>query len=403
MNLLATSRSRRLLFALLYLCEGAPIGFLWGALPVLLAERGVPDAEVTSLLALVVLPWSLKVFLAPLVDLWQRPHFTLRGWIAAAQLGMVATLVPLLGADLPPTSVLTPFLMLHACAAALQDVAIDNLAIASTAPAERGRTTAAMQAGLLAGRFLFGAVALWISATLGARVLALVLVLLLAAGIGLAFLYSPPPVAAERGGVGFGRALRVSLGRRSVWAAVLFAAVGGTAYEATAGVARVYLSGRGFGAGEIATRFGVPTLFLMAAGAWVGGVLADRRGRVRATVWAGLAVAATVGAVAAAARVESSTPVLVALLVLHAAIGMFTAGSYALFMDLTDPRLAATQFSAFMAATNVCESWSVALCGQWAADSGYPATFARFALLGLLGLLPLWWLRRLRVDRGRDS
>jgi hypothetical protein len=49
-------------------------------------------------------------------------------------------------------------------------------------------------------------------------------------------------------------------------------------------------------------------------------------------------------------------------------IGLFTAASYALFMDLTDPKLGGTQFSAFMAATNGCESWS-----GWAGDIGGPS------------------------------
>jgi len=46
MNLLATERSRRRLFALLYLCEGAPIGFLWWTLNTILREQGVGQSEI---------------------------------------------------------------------------------------------------------------------------------------------------------------------------------------------------------------------------------------------------------------------------------------------------------------------------------------------------------------------
>jgi len=67
---------------------------------------------------------------------------------------------------------------------------------------------------------------------------------------------------------------------------------------------------------------------------------------------------------------------------LYVAIGLFTASSYALFMDLTDPRLGATQFSAYMGATNACESWSAVLGGRLIASSGYPAAFAVMALPG---------------------
>jgi MFS transporter, PAT family, beta-lactamase induction signal transducer AmpG len=74
-------------------------------------------------------------------------------------------------------------------------------------------------------------------------------------------------------------------------------------------------------------------------------------------------------------------------------VGAFTAASYALFMNLTDPRLGGTQFSTFMAATNGCESWSAAAGGRLAAGPGYPAAFvvlsgvslAALALVGLIG------------------
>ncbi len=394
MNLLCTPRSRRLLFALLYLCEGAPIGFLWGTLPVLLAQRGDADADVTALLAVVVLPWTLKVLFAPLVDILQRPRFTLRAWIATAQLGMVATLVPLAGTSLPPLPLLTSLLVLHAFAAALQDVAIDNLAIRSTTAAERGKATAAMQAGLLTGRVAFGALALWASTFLGPQAVVLALIALLLLGTLLAFAYEAPPPA-ERAPL---RSFLTTLGRvartRATWLALGFAAVGGTAYEATAGVARTYLAGRGVAADTIALGFALPTLAIMALGAWLGGWLADRRGRRPAVTVASLCVSLAVGATAWATTVPSPTPAHVALLALHLGVGMFTASTYALFMDLTDEAVAATQFSAFMGATNLCEAWSIALCGAWASAVGYPTAFARFAVLGLVALLPLALLRR---------
>lgn len=395
MNLLRTPGTRRLLFALLYLCEGAPIGFIWGTLPVLLAKRGDADADVTALLALVVLPWTLKVLFAPLVDVLQRPRFTLRAWIVTAQLAMVATLVPLVGASLPALPVLTTLLVLHAVAAAIQDVSIDNLAIRTTTPAERGKATAAMQAGLLTGRVAFGALALWASTSLGPRVVVLALIALLLAGTLLAFTYPAPPPPTARAPL---RSFLTTLGRtarsRTTWLALAFAAVGGTAYEAAAGVARTYLAGRGLAADTIAVQFALPTLALMALGAWIGGALADRRGRMQAVVAASLYVSSAVAAVAWAATLPATTPALIALLALYLGVGMFTASTYALFMDLTDETIAATQFSAFMGATNLCESWSIALCGTWASTLGYPSTFARFAGLGLLALVPLWLLRR---------
>jgi PAT family beta-lactamase induction signal transducer AmpG len=76
-------------------------------------------------------------------------------------------------------------------------------------------------------------------------------------------------------------------------------------------------------------------------------------------------------------------------------VGVFTAASYALFMDLTDPRLGATQFSAYMAATNACESWSAWGGGRLTAAYGYPAAFVVMSLVSLASLPLLAVIRRL--------
>jgi MFS family permease len=81
-------------------------------------------------------------------------------------------------------------------------------------------------------------------------------------------------------------------------------------------------------------------------------------------------------------------------------VGFFTAVSYALFMDLTDPRLGATQFSAYMAATNGCESWSAFAGGRMVAAQGYPAAFLAMSAVSLLGLPLLALLRRMGKARG---
>lgn len=394
MNLLRSARGRRVLFALLYLCEGAPIGFLWGVLPVVLTERGEPDTAVTAMLAIVVLPWTLKLVFAPAVDLLQGRRFSLRGWILCAQLVMAATLLPLAGSALPALTVLTAVLVVHALAAALQDVSIDSLAVRATSPSDRGKTTAAMQVGLLLGRFLFGAAALWLSARYGVRPIVLALIAVLLAGAALSLCYAVPPRPPGQESPSFFGALAHAARLRTTWIGLAFAAVGGAAFEATAGVARPFLSSRGLPRDDIALQFALPGMLLMAVGAWLGGTFADRHGRIRSTFLSGALVAIAVAAVAATAGHATATSVLVALLALHAAIGMFTAATYALFMDLTDRRIAATQFSAFMGATNLCESWSIALCGTWAASVGYPTSFARFAVLGGLALFLLAPLRR---------
>ena len=78
-------------------------------------------------------------------------------------------------------------------------------------------------------------------------------------------------------------------------------------------------------------------------------------------------------------------------------------GSYALFMDLTDPKLGSTQFSAFMAATNGCESWSGWAGGQVVARAGYGASFITMSGVSLLGLIALKGLATLAGRRDTEK
>ena len=127
----------------------------------------------------------------------------------------------------------------------------------------------------------------------------------------------------------------------------------------------------------------------MAAGALVAGHLADRLGRRRAVVAFLVTIAATIAALAVVLWTPwAETPALrVVLAALYVAIGAFTASTYALFMDLTDPQLGATQFSAYMGATNLCEVWAAYLVGRLIGHLGYPPAFLIMAAVSLLASL----------------
>ena len=85
---------------------------------------------------------------------------------------------------------------------------------------------------------------------------------------------------------------------------------------------------------------------------------------------------------------------------MHFAIGLFTASSYAMLMDLTDKDVSATQYSAYMGAVNACESWTgYSFAAAYRSTSSYAFSFSLFAALSLLGLLILPILRRLKANR----
>lgn len=388
-------------FALLYAAEGAPIGFVWWALPALLRAEGVAIDRITSLTALLLLPWVFKFLWAPLVDALRSRRWGFRAWIIAAQTAMAATLAPLAWLDPAQHFEMWRFLLLiHAMSAATQDVAIDALAINSVAPEQRGLLNGCMQAGMLTGRSVFGGGALLAAAWVGpaGMIAALVTWILIAMPAAL-LLDEPPP--ARTPGRGAARELREGLAAivttRTLWIGLAFALLSAAAFEATGQLAGPFLIDRSVSTATVGLFFGVIVVAAMLAGGLIGGPISDRWGRTRsvAVFLAGFVAAITGVAVADAAGAPAGA--LLALLgVMYVFVGLFTAASYALFMDLTNPRLAGTQFSTFMAATNGCESWSALAGGRIAASAGYPAAFLAMCAASLLSLPLLKLLTRRR-------
>ncbi len=391
---------REALFAALYFCEGAPIGFVWWALPAYWASTGVSGERITTIVAVAVLPWTLKWLWAPLVDL-AAPRIGYRPWIIAAQVAMGLSLVPLAWLDPQHQLVwLLAVLVVHAISAATQDVAIDGLCVATVAERERGEVNGWMQAGMLLGRALFGggAVLLMAQATLVSGVALLVAILWTAA----LWLAVRPPRLAEEAALANQAVRRVFtipwdiLRSRRVWLAVVFALTGGAAFESVGALLGPYLR-----ASELTlTHMGLfqigPLSAAMAAGALVGGRMADRFGHVRVAWLSGSGLVGLNAALAAATVFwpEVTEPRLGVITCQYVVIGIFTASTYALFMDLAAGRWQATLFSALMGATNACEAGSAYLAGRLAADFGFSATFIMMTVPTLLGLAILPFLQR---------
>jgi hypothetical protein len=258
-KLLRHRRGRLGVFAALYFSEGAPIGLIWWALPTLLREEGIAVERITALTAMLVLPWTLKFLWAPLVDIWRTPRWGFRAWIISAQSCMGLALLPLVWLD--PTvhfawwSVL---LLIHAVAAATQDVAVDALAISVTPASDRGTLNGAMQGGMLLGRSLFGGGAVYVAATLSrAWVLA---ALVACVWIAMAIVFSlgePESPNAGRSASGFRTAMVAALRRRTTWFGIAFALTGAAAFESAGQLAGPFLVDRNVPQQAIGLFFGI--------------------------------------------------------------------------------------------------------------------------------------------------
>ena len=394
-----------MLFAGLYFAEGAPIGFLWWALPVWLRSDGRSPGEIARLTAWLAWPWALKFLWAPLVDLVRGPRFGLRAWIVASQVGMALTLVPLLfldfGADV---DLLLWVLLLHAVTAATQDASIDTLAVRMLSPTERGAVNGWMQVGMLGARGLFGGGAVLLAAALGPGgrdAVVLLLVLSILSTAVLAWLGGRGSTGIERPRgertAAYLAGLSDLLGRRELWIGFLYAAVAGAGFEGLASLAGPLLLDHGVAEESVGDLFLVPTVLAMGTGALLGGWASDRLGRRRVVLLgeglAALTVVA-VGAVVWTGGGNASRELLVALLlVLYLAAGIATAALYALLMELTRPAVAATQFCVFMAAINLCYVWSTRLLGELVDRLGYGPAIVAVGSVSVLALPAIGLLR----------
>lgn len=405
--LLAHPLGRRLLFATLYFAEGAPIGYIWWALPTKLRTAGIAIEDVTAISALVTIPWSLKFLWAPLVDAWQPGRFGLRGWIAGAQLAMGLALLPLIG--LEPQSGLrwmVACLFVHALAAATQDVAIDALAVRHVPRRELGAITGWMQVGMLAGRACFGGLALVVEDRIGPRNVVLGMIALIWLTGSAAWVVAPPePVPSAQPDPldrFLATARRVFL-QRTTWLGLSLATLAGAAMESVALVAGPMLIDVGVSKQTVGSFFAGPAVVAMALGALLGGRRSDARlaragvSRSRSLVEAIVGVAVCVAGLAVwvgAGSPNGFAPGLVWLALCYLLFGVYTAAAYALFMEQTDPALGATQFSTFMAGINLCSILSGFAVGRLAGHWGYAPALLAMALVSLIGLPLARWVGR---------
>jgi PAT family beta-lactamase induction signal transducer AmpG len=391
-NLLASPAGRRTLFAALYLSEGAPIGFVWWALPSLLREQGIALASITTLTALATMPWVLKFLVAPLVDASLRLGVRLKHWILICQLSMATVLLPLIWLDWRTQfDLLLVLILTHSIFAATQDVAIDTLAIQTVPEHELGRVNGWMQAGMLGGRAAVAAGSALIAAAFGTPAVAIVILVALIAGPAVLLIAATTEPHMRRPPFEL-RSLLPYVRAPAMLYGVAIALLIGAGFEFFGVSVGPRLIDGGRSGAALAVFYGLLAPAGLAVGALLGGALADRRGVVHATAFslAALTVLLTTVAVGemAGGIADVSLPLSVAV---YFAIGALTASCYALFMTLSRGEFSATRFSLLMAMTNACEAWAGFVGGRFAAQN-FGLTLLTLTLVACVAALPLFAL-----------
>jgi len=314
---------------------------------------------------------------------------------------MGLSLFPLLALDMHTQfSIIGIFLIIHSFAAATQDVSIDALCIQVATRKERGSLNGWMQAGMLTSRAVLGGGALILMQSLGlTAVIGLLIGIVWFSMLLVFFTQEPLPkphshTPSASAFMAFRKTLRMTIAQQTTWYGLFFAAFAGAGYESVGAVAGPFLIDRGLSSEQVGWFFLLPAVLATIAGSIAGGYAADRFQRTTAV---GLFLLVMVGSVFAVAGVNAADPhsyqwYLITLSLLYFSIGLFVSSTYALFMDITHPALGATQFSTYMGATNLCESWSSFAVGRMAGGWGYSAAFL---VMGTVSLAALSIVRKL--------
>lgn len=420
-NLLASRRGRLLAFFLLYTTEGVPLGFAATAVATQLRRYGVGPAEIGAFVASFYLPWAFKWAFGPFVDVFRSQRFGhRRGWILLTQAAMVLTLLAVVPVPLPQGLWLfTAILLVHNTFAAVQDVAIDSLAVATLHPDERGLANGLMFAGAAVGQGIGGSGVLFLLGWIGLQSSIVLVALSILAITVFVVLPMKETLVEALGGQRLAgwhaagaemkrfavQSFRSFMGTRGAFYGVLFALL-------PAGAMSLGLSLQSNLAVEVGMGDDAVALLnlwcsgVAAAGMVLGGMLSDKLGRRRTLFFyiAGMSlpvlwlmwVLRQHGYEMPRAPGGPALPALVtALWIASIAYNVFQGLMYgtrsAIFMDVTNPAVAATQFTAYMALMNLATAMAATWQGIAAEAWGYPVTLAIDAVAGLLclALLPL--------------
>lgn len=389
------SRARLWLFGGLYFAQGIPWGFFTVALMLRLTTLKVSAAGLGDLLFWTWLAWTGKPLLGPLVDAlpmtrWGRR----RPFILVAELAMAVTLVILATVNpLQSMGWFTALLFLHNVAAAAQDVGTDALAIDLLRPEERGRANGIMSAAKFAGMVVGGQGLLWVADRAGwPMAFGAAVVLLLVPSTLVFFVDETAATVPPR--IGW-RDTFAALSKRAAILAAVFALLADWCESLVFPLTYPLFNQQlGFSEQQLASLSTVGSL-AAALASLAGGVLCDRYGRrlILALGCVGTAALYLGFAFAHAAWVHFS--VVAAFMILGGvAAGITNSALLALFMDVTDRRLAATQFQVFMAIFNGHTALASRVGGRLSERLSAPAMFGVGAVVQVLPLFLLAWLGR---------
>lgn len=381
------------LFGSLYFSEGLGFSLQIVIIPVYLIEMGVSLPVATIVAGVASVPWMVKFFWGGIVDYficYGRKKFIIIGGFLAA-VGLISLVF------IDPFVALIPFaflLFLTRIGTAFFDVSADAWAIEISREDERGKINAAIIAGtfggMAVGSSLFGVIA---------KIFGYPYVFLTAALLVILIIIFPlvvKEVKIVKNRQKIGKLLVGEFKKKTTQLVSIFAPVFAINSGVLMFLVPLYM--------KTALHLDIAQIGLIAAifpatkvvGAIVGGTMTDRWGRkITLFIFLGICVFFS------ASLIIANTWQILA--VLYGIIGFLHGGSFtafaAMLMDVTNPKVGATQYSILTSLANFGEMSSGSMSGSLVALVGFSRVFLYSAWALGPALLLLYFIKLKKIDK----
>ncbi len=427
-NLLRTRLGRMTALFSLYACKGIPYGFASLAIVNEMSAQGLSKQVIGWYFSSLTWPWAIKWMFGPAVDLcYSRRLGRRRTWLFFTQIAMAFTLLIASQVDFClHLRIFIAVIFIHNIFAATQGVAMGALACDCVPEEERGMANGLMSAGAYAGSALGGSGAIFLIDRIGFfgnYLLVAVAILAIAATITLNIREKPLPEKEMRPKEGFWKPLtrevhvylrdacRAMLSTRQAVFGIFFALLPPGAFVLSLAFATTFAKQELRMSNDNYALLSAVAPLASAVFCILGGVLSDRFGRRRLMVISILGVAIPTlylafvlwrQGIAAPGDAKHLLPedlnrlilaYWIAMLIYSALQGIGYSVQAAIFMDVTSPLVAATQFTAYMALINFGRSYYAILQGYAEVSISYPLMLILDCCCGLLCLVPLFLMK----------
>lgn len=386
----------------LYAAQGIPWGFMATTLPGYLVEKKLDFTFVAATLSFTTLPYAFKWVWGPVIDMVSLPRFgRRRPWIVFAQAMMALTIAAMIAVDVATEIKLLAWMVfIHTVFNALQDVAVDALAVDILPDDERGRANGLMYASKYVGGALGGVgmakLIAWDGLDTALTVQAIVLLAIMLVPLLVRERDGTPPPAPSPREVA--AALHQAFSLRSSQVTVLLMLVANFAIGlVSANSYDLFIRVLGWKMEAYSEITGGWALVAGGFSAALAGAISDRIGRRRLVAICSVGLAANWALFAMAKGLWTNEGyIYVSALLQNMFTAGFSVGLITLCMDVSWPKIAGSQFTAYMALSNVSTTLGYQFSSYVNKSWSVPTIWLLAAGWQLL-LIPLLW----PIDRGQ--